>query len=127
MDEHADRAGLHALPLQRVGQCAQRHGQGRLRPEQLAAPGDAGHGSVRETLVHIMSAQWIWLARWNGTSPGSMLASAEFLDLESIRRRWGQIDGDTRRFVTTRSEEELTRSPGDLDLLVFVDESGAGA
>ena len=74
-----------------------------------------------------MSAQWIWLARWNGTSPGSMLASAEFLDLESIRRRWEQINGDTRRFVTRRSEEELTRSPGDLDLLVFVDESGAGA
>jgi len=140
----------------------------RLRAEQLSAPGDAGHGSVRETLVHIMAAQWIWLARWNGTSPTSMLSAADFPDLASIRRRWEQIDGDTRRFVTTQTEEDLSRvvayhnsrgvrwayplwqqvihqvnhatqhrseiaatlthfgqSPGDLDLLVFVDESGS--
>ena len=51
---------------------------GRLSPEQLSAPGDAGHGSVHETLVHIMAAQWIWLARWNGTSPTSMPSAAEF-------------------------------------------------
>jgi len=47
---------------------------------------------VHETLVHIMAAQWIWLARWNGTSPTSMLSAAEFPDLNSIRGRWEQID-----------------------------------
>ena len=141
---------------------------GRLSAEQLTAPGDAGHGSVHETLVHIMAAQWIWLARWNGTSPTSMLSAAEFPDLTSIRGRWEQIDSDTRGFVTTQTEEDLARvvayrntrgarwayplwqqvvhqvnhatqhrseiaatltrfghSPGDLDLLVFVDESGS--
>ncbi len=139
---------------------------GRLSPEQLSAPGDTGHGSVHETLVHIMAAQWIWLARWNGTSPASMPSAAEFPDLTSLRRRWEQIESDTRRFVTTQTEEDLNRvvayrntrgerwtyplwqqvvhqvnhatqhrseiaatltrfghSPGDLDLLVFVDES----
>lgn len=138
----------------------------RLSPAHLAAPGDAGHGSVRETLVHIMGAQWIWLARWNGTSPTALPAAADFPDLESIRRRWEQIDHDTRRFVTTRTDDDLARvvayhntrgerwayplwqqvvhqvnhatqhrseiaaaltgfgqSPGDLDLLIFVDES----
>lgn len=82
---------------------------GRLSPEQLAAPGDAGHGSVHETLVHIMAAQWIWLARWNGTSPASMPSAAEFPDLTSLRRRWEQIESDTRRFVTTQTEEDLNR------------------
>jgi len=142
----------------------------RLSGEQLSAPGDAGHGSVRETLVHIMAAQWIWLARWNGTSPTSMPSAAEFPDLAAIRRRWEQVDADTRRFVTAQTAEDLARvvayrntrgerwayplwqqvvhqvnhatqhrseiaatltrfghSPGDLDLLVFVDESGAGS
>jgi uncharacterized damage-inducible protein DinB len=41
----------------------------RLRRDELAKPSGASFGSVRETLVHITAAQWIWLARWKGTSP----------------------------------------------------------
>jgi uncharacterized damage-inducible protein DinB len=79
----------------------------RLRPEQLSAL--AGAGSVRETLVHIMSAQWIWLARWNGTSHQAMLDTRQFPDLESIRARWDQIERDTQRFVTGLTDGDLAR------------------
>jgi uncharacterized damage-inducible protein DinB len=27
---------------------------------------------VRDTLVHIMSAEWVWLQRWKGNSPRAM-------------------------------------------------------
>ena len=63
----------------------------RLSPEQLAAPSGASYSSVRETLVHIMGAQWLWLSRWNGTSPTAMLDARQFPGLESIRARWDQI------------------------------------
>lgn len=40
-----------------------------LTRDQLNAPGDGAYGSVRETLVHTMSAQGGWLARWQSTLP----------------------------------------------------------
>ena len=138
----------------------------RLRPDELANPSGASFSSVRETLVHIMAAQWIWLARWKGTSPTSLLDAREFPDIASLRARWDQIDGETQRFVAgltdpdlarvveyknTRGERwayplwqqvvhqvnhatqhrgevaaaltELGHSPGDLDLLIYIDET----
>jgi uncharacterized damage-inducible protein DinB len=138
----------------------------RLRPDELAKPSGASFSSVRETLVHIMAAQWIWLSRWTGSSPTSLLDAREFPDIASIRTRWEQIDGETQRFVAgvtdadlarvveyknTRGERwayplwqqvvhqvnhatqhrgevaaaltELGHSPGDLDLLIYIDET----
>jgi|SRR5206468_12241502 len=138
----------------------------RLRPDELAAPSGASFSSVRETLVHIMAAQWIWLARWQGTSPTSLLDAGGFPDVASLRARWDQIERETQRFVAgltdadlakvveyrnTRGERwayplwqqvvhqvnhatqhrgevaaaltELGHSPGDLDLLIFIDET----
>ena len=138
----------------------------RLRPEELAATSGASFSTVRETLVHIMAAQLIWLSRWQGTSPTSLLDAREFPDVASLRARWDQIERETQRFVAgltdadlakvveyrnTRGERwayplwqqvvhqvnhatqhrgevaaaltELGHSPGDLDLLIFIDET----
>ena len=53
--------------------------------EQFVAPGGASAESLNDTLVHTMSAQWIFLERWKGRSPRSMLAASDFPDLASIR------------------------------------------
>ena len=138
----------------------------RLRPDELAKPSGASFSSVRETLVHIMAAQWIWLARWKGSSPTSLLDAREFPDIASIRARWDQIDGETQRFVAGVTDADLAlvveykntrgerwayplwqqvvhqvnhatqhrgeiaaaltqhgHSPGDLDLLIFIDQT----
>ena len=138
----------------------------RLRPDELARPSGASFSSVRETLVHIMAAQWIWLERWNGTSPTALLDAREFPDIASLRARWDQIDAETQRFVAGLTDADLARvvayknthgerwayplwqqvvhqvnhatqhrgevaaaltelghSPGDLDLLIYIDET----
>src|SRR5262247_4408544 len=81
----------------------------RLRPDELAKPSGASFSTVRETLVHIMAAQLIWLLRWQGTSPTSLLDAREFPDLASIRARWDQIEAETRRFVATLTDAHLAR------------------
>jgi len=78
-----------------------------LGPEQLVAPGGASFDSVRDTLVHTMEAQWLWLERWNGRSPKAMRPAREFGELGSIRARWAVIDADTHAFVAGLDEARL--------------------
>ncbi len=77
----------------------------RLTPERLHTVGNASFGSIHATLVHTMSAQWMWLMRWNGTSPAGPLDPATFPDLAAVRTRWAEIEADTRAFVAALEPE----------------------
>ena len=39
----------------------------QLTPEELAAPGCSGHGSIRDTLAHFMGTQWGWFSWFDGS------------------------------------------------------------
>jgi len=84
-----------------------------LTLDQLDAAGDGAYGSVRETLVHTMSAQRGWLARWRSTQPTvpptRRLDPAELPDVAEIRARWDEIERETRAYVAGLSEEALDR------------------
>ncbi|HWM76744.1 MAG TPA: DinB family protein, partial [Methylomirabilota bacterium] len=80
-----------------------------LAPGQLTEGAGASHGSVRDTLVHTMSAQWIWLQRWKGVSPRAMLRAGDFPDLDAIRTHWAALERETRDFVEGLGEAQLAR------------------
>jgi uncharacterized damage-inducible protein DinB len=63
--------------------------------------------SVRETLVHIMGAEWIWLRRWKGVSPPALLSAAQFPDLSSIKHRWPEIEAEQMEFVAGMTDALL--------------------
>jgi uncharacterized damage-inducible protein DinB len=63
--------------------------------------------SVRDTLAHIMLAEWLWLERWLGRSPA--FPSENFPDLASIRARWQKIETDLNAFVQKLSAADLDR------------------
>jgi uncharacterized damage-inducible protein DinB len=90
------------------------------------SPGDfrkdlgSSHGGVRGTLTHMLSAEWTWLERLKGVSPGKPIDESECPDLISLRDRWVVVeehraawfeslpeDGVSRRvhFTTTRGVE----------------------
>jgi uncharacterized damage-inducible protein DinB len=71
---------------------------GGLDHERLLAPGD-GCDSIRDTLVHVFAAQWLYLERWHGRSPRAMPAAAEFPDVAAMRARWDEIERATAAFV----------------------------
>jgi uncharacterized damage-inducible protein DinB len=79
----------------------------RLTPAQLLAPGGASFDSVRDTLVHAMGAQWLYLERWQGRSPRTMPEAAAFPDLDTLRTRWSEIERDTQAFVTSLDDARL--------------------
>ncbi len=80
---------------------------GKLAPEPFTRNLGSSFGSVRDTLVHVVSAEWIWLSRWNGTSPPAMWAAAEFPDPASVRGRWEEVQRDLAAFVGRQTSESL--------------------
>ena len=75
--------------------------------EQFIAPTTFPHGGLRSTLVHVLSAEWIWRTRWEGTSPRSTLQPQDFPDFQSLRMRWADEEGQLMNFVDGITEERL--------------------
>ncbi len=86
----------------------------RLTDEQWLQPGTAGRGSIRDTLVHMLSAHLGWLSWWDGTlSPEQayrrQLEAADFPDAASVRARWERIEAQTQRFVESLQDGDMAR------------------
>src|SRR4029077_695227 len=81
-----------------------------LSPEQFTRNMGNSFSSVRDTLAHILSAEWIWLERWLGRSPKSMLPASDFPTVEALRQRWATVEQDLSRFLPTLTPERLRQS-----------------
>ena len=63
--------------------------------------------SVRETLTHIVWAEWIWLQRWKGTSPQHRFNAAEFPDVNALNTRWVELKAEQRASIESVTAERL--------------------
>ncbi len=79
----------------------------KLSPEQFVQPLGGSFGSLRDTLLHIAGAEWIWCERWYGRSPRAFPAGSDFSSLQSIEGYWQSVEGDVRRFVDAVTAETL--------------------
>jgi uncharacterized damage-inducible protein DinB len=80
----------------------------RLDNIQLLADAD-GHGSIRDTLVHIVAAEWLYVERWQGHSPRDLWDPAAFSDVAAIRNRWAEVDAEMQRLIAGLTQDELAR------------------
>ncbi len=79
-----------------------------LSAEQLTQNLHSSFPSVRDTLAHIMLAEWLWLERWLGRSPA--FPPSDFADLAAIRARWQTIETDLNAFIRKLSAADLDRT-----------------
>ena len=82
----------------------------RLTDEQFAREVAGSYGSIRTTLVHMMSAESGWLDRCGGPPRGERLDPAAFPTLDSVIRRWSAYEAQMRRFLASLPEAELERT-----------------
>jgi uncharacterized damage-inducible protein DinB len=64
--------------------------------------------SVRDTLAHILGAEWIWLERWRGRSPKALLDPAAFPTAQSLESRWETVARDQLQFIEALTPQRLS-------------------
>ncbi len=65
--------------------------------------------SVRETLVHILSAEWVWLSRWKGVSPSGFPTEWNALSFNELEAVWLRNNGELTTFVASLTEADKER------------------
>jgi uncharacterized damage-inducible protein DinB len=78
-----------------------------LTDEQFTRPMGNSFSSLRDTLVHLLVVEWVWLERWNGRAPKAWPSQAEFTGLEQVTTRWKAIEHAMWEFLERVSEEDL--------------------
>jgi uncharacterized damage-inducible protein DinB len=81
----------------------------QLTPEQFRRAMAGGHGSIRNTLVHVLSAEWGWLARCGGPERGPALRPEQFPTLDSLVDAWRKVESHVREFLSRLEEQDLGR------------------
>ena len=70
-----------------------------LTEEELARDMKNSFSSIRDTLVHIVGAEWVWLARWNGISPSAIPNTTLAMSHDAIVQWWSDIDTQRTAFL----------------------------
>jgi uncharacterized damage-inducible protein DinB len=82
----------------------------QLTPEQFRQPVAGSYGSIRNTLVHVLSAEWGWLSRCGGPERGEALKPDDYVTAESLLEAWGRVEGYVREFLSKLRDEDLARN-----------------
>jgi uncharacterized damage-inducible protein DinB len=81
----------------------------QLTPEQFTQNVAGSYGSIRNTLVHMLSAEWGWLDRCGGHPRGPALKAGDFPTLESVVTTWSTVEQHVRSFLSNLKDDDLGR------------------
>jgi uncharacterized damage-inducible protein DinB len=86
------------------------HVVSQLSPEQFTQVVTGSYGSIRNTLVHVMSAEWGWLDRCGGPARGPALKADDYPTLESLLETWSTVEANVRKFLSRLTDDDLART-----------------
>jgi uncharacterized damage-inducible protein DinB len=81
----------------------------QLTPEQFTQPLAGGDGSIRNAMVHMLSAEWGWLGRCGGPERGATLNPVDYPTVATLLETWNQVEASVREFLSTLRDEDLAR------------------
>jgi uncharacterized damage-inducible protein DinB len=82
-----------------------------LSEEELTRNLKNSFPSIRDTLVHTVGAEWVWLMRWNGESPAAIPNANSPMSHAQIVSWWNEIN-------TERDQYLRSLGPDGLDVVV---------
>ena len=80
-----------------------------LTPEEFTRQVGGSYGSVRNTLVHVLSAEWGWLDRCGGRERGPRLNAEDYPTPAALIETWGSVEAYVREFLSGLRDADLSR------------------
>jgi len=84
-------------------------GASGLSDEQFIKPLGSSFPSVRDTLVHICGAEWVWLERCHGRSPASIPDISQVRSMAALREHWKPQAERLLIFIRGLTQDDLDR------------------
>ncbi|MDT7541392.1 MAG: hypothetical protein QOE33_1296 [Acidobacteriota bacterium] len=81
----------------------------RLSEEEFTRNLGNSFSSVRDTLAHVLFAEWVWLRRWMGESPRGWKGQSPFADVASLRAEFSVIEGQRAELLAGLADDALAR------------------
>jgi uncharacterized damage-inducible protein DinB len=78
-----------------------------LSDEQYTKKIESSFPTIRDTMAHILGAEWIWLQRWNGESPTSHPEWTVDPPVGRLIDESRTIAAQRRKFIETLEESQL--------------------
>jgi uncharacterized damage-inducible protein DinB len=78
-----------------------------LKPEEYSRDLNTSFGSIHGTMVHILSADRVWLSRWRGMSSSPMKAE-DVPTIEVLKKQWDSHSLELNNFLRTLREDQLS-------------------
>ena len=78
-----------------------------LTTEQFTRQVAGSYGSIRNTMVHMLSAEWGWLERCGGWPRGEKLSPDRYPTPASLIDQWSKVEAKVREFLAATSERDL--------------------
>lgn len=80
-----------------------------LDPDVFTTPRGSSFSSIRDTIAHIATSEWVWLRRWRGESPSGLPEWASLADAAGLREKLRDVEIDRAAFLREITDEELAR------------------
>lgn len=81
----------------------------QLTPDEFTRDVAGSYGSVRSTMVHIMSVEWGWLERCGGHARGPALKADDYDTVASLVDAWTNVETWVRTFLAGFTDDALPR------------------
>src|SRR5262249_12723991 len=67
----------------------------------------ASFRSIHATFAHILGAQRLWSARWQGSARTGLTSPEEIPTVQDVRNRWQELYSELKGYITDLTDEQL--------------------
>ena len=75
----------------------------------FAEPRGSSFSSIRDTLAHIATSEWVWLRRWRGESPAAVPEWGSLERATALTQKLSEIETDRAEFLRGLQDGDLAR------------------